>query len=81
MARTGVIPWNIVTDGIVGARARYRALVHILAVNLAVADVAGFAFAEEIGGKVAALGVLDASRGKNRVIALVDVCGHASGQK
>lgn len=69
-----VIPGDIVAHGVVAARARYQALVHVLAVDLAVADVARFAFAQEVGGKVATLGVLDASRGERRVIALVDVC-------
>lgn len=69
-----VIARDIVAHGIVAARARYQALVHILATDLAVAEVARLAFAQEVGRKVATLGVLHASRGECRVIALVDVC-------
>lgn len=42
---TSVVPRNIVADRIITTRTRYRALVHILAMHLAVADVARFAFA------------------------------------
>lgn len=45
LAGAGVIPRDIVAHGVVAARARYHALVHILAMHLAVTDVAGFAFA------------------------------------
>lgn len=40
---------------------------------LAVAGEAWLAFAQEVRRQVAALGILDASRGKCRILALVDV--------
>ena len=50
------------------------ALVDVLAVLFAVAVVAGLALAQEVGGQVAALGILHASCRERRVVALVDVC-------
>lgn len=73
LTRTGVIARYVVTHGIVAACAWYRALVHIFAVHLTVADVAGFAFAQKVRREVATLGVFDATPGERRVVALVDI--------
>lgn len=48
LTRAGIIAGCIVAHGIVAACTCYRALVHVLAMHLAVADVAGFALAQEV---------------------------------
>lgn len=73
LTRAGVIAEYVVTQGIVAACTRYRALVHVLAAHLAVADVAGLALAEEVRREIAALGVLDATTGERGIVALVNI--------
>ena len=79
-AGTGVVAGAVETERALAAGVGLGALVHILAVLLAVADEAGLALAQEVGRQVAALGVLDASGGDRRLRALVDVCGRRNGR-
>lgn len=60
-------------DSVIAARTGYGALVHVLAVRLAVADVSRLAFAQEVGRQVAAFRVLHASGCYRGVLALVDI--------
>lgn len=48
LTRASVIAGCVVAHGIVAACTWYRALVHVLAVYLTVADVAGFAFTQKV---------------------------------
>lgn len=77
LTRAGIIARYVVTYGIVAACAWYHALVHILAVHLTVADVAGFALAQVIRGKIATFGIFDATPGERWIVAFVDICGDA----
>lgn len=72
-ASAGVVAGDVATERALATGVGQGALVHVLAMLLAVAGEAGPALAQEVRRQVAALGILDASRGECRVVALVDV--------
>lgn len=73
-AGAGVVARSVQAKRVPATGVWLGALVDVLATNLAVPGVSWKAFAQKVCRQVAALGVLHASGGERRVLALVYIC-------